>query len=200
MSQSAPAAPRGLRSAVTQGSAPQQWLTTVARVALGIVLVAAGWLKISDPDEAVRAIQAYRLLPNSLAHVLGWGLPSVEILLGVLLVLGLGTRVAAVAAGILMVVFMVGIVSVWARGLSIDCGCFGGGGIVTSEGRALRYTVEILRDLLFLGLAAWIAVFPLSRLSLDGFLRAGAHPGGPFDDLPDDLPDDAVDEHEESQA
>jgi uncharacterized membrane protein YphA (DoxX/SURF4 family) len=93
-----------------------------------------------------------------------------EVLVGLLLLLGLGTRWAAVAAGLLMVVFVAGIVSVWARGLSIDCGCFGGGGTVDPAGRASRYATEIVRDLVFLGLATWIAALPLSRLSVDGWL------------------------------
>lgn len=74
------------------GQPAQLWLTTVARVALGAVMVTAGALKISDPGQAVRAVQA---------------------------------------------------------------------------GKAWRYLSEILRDLLFLGFASWIAVFPSSRFALD---------------------------------
>jgi uncharacterized membrane protein YphA (DoxX/SURF4 family) len=183
---SATTAPTGWRRALVPGDQVQAWLTTAARVGLGAVLVTAGWLKISDPDEAVKAVQAYRLLPYGLTHVVGYGLPLLEILVGVLLVLGLFTRVAAVAAGVLMVVFIAGIVSVWVRGLSIDCGCFGGGGTIDAAGRNGRYAAEIARDLLFLGLASWIAVFPRSRLSLDGLLLGAP----PADNSPDiDSPD-----------
>jgi len=172
MSTSAPpaAAPRGLRTVAVVGSGAQLWVTTLARVALGIVLVVAGWLKISSPDDAVRAVQAYQILPGGITHAVGYGLPLLEVLLGLLLLLGLGTRWAAIAAGVLMVVFIAGIVSVWARGLSIDCGCFGGGGAVDPAGRVTRYVTEIVRDLVFLALATWIALRPLSRFSLDGWL------------------------------
>jgi uncharacterized membrane protein YphA (DoxX/SURF4 family) len=179
MTASAPpaAAPRGLRTVVTSGSAAQLWLTTLARVVLGAVLVVAGWLKISNPDEAVRAVQAYQILPGSWTHAVGYGLPLLEIVLGLLLVLGLGTRWAAVGAGVLMVVFIAGIVSVWSRGLSIDCGCFGGGGAVDPAARVSRYAAEIVRDLVFLGLATWIALRPLSRWSVDGWLAPAAPTG-----------------------
>jgi uncharacterized membrane protein YphA (DoxX/SURF4 family) len=179
MTASAPAAaaPRGLRTVVTRGSAAQLWLTTLARVVLGAVLVVAGWLKISNPDEAVRAVQAYQILPGSWTHAVGYGLPLLEIVLGLLLVLGLGTRWAAVGAGVLMVVFIAGIVSVWSRGLSIDCGCFGGGGAVDPAGRVSRYAAEIVRDLVFLGLATWVALRPLSRWSVDGWLAPAAPAG-----------------------
>jgi uncharacterized membrane protein YphA (DoxX/SURF4 family) len=168
----------------------RQWLTTLARVVLGVVLLVAGWLKISSPDDAVRAVQAYQILPQGLTHAFGYGLPMLEILLGVLLVLGLGTRWAAIGAGVLMVVFIAAIISVWVRGLSIDCGCFGGGGTITPSGRNARYSAEIARDLLFLGLASWVAVYPASRLSVDGWLRTSG--AGPHDlaDRPAQLQDE----------
>jgi uncharacterized membrane protein YphA (DoxX/SURF4 family) len=172
MTASAPTAavPRGLRTVATPGSAAQLWLTTVARLVLGGVLLVAGWLKISSPDDAVRAVQAYQLLPQGLTHAVGYGLPLVEVLVGLLLLLGLGTRWAAVVAGLLMIVFILGIVSVWVRGLSIDCGCFGGGGTTTSAGRNGRYATEIVRDVALLGLATWTALRPRSRCSVDGWL------------------------------
>jgi hypothetical protein len=52
-----------------------------------------------------------------------------------------------------MLAFILIILSVWARGLSIDCGCFGGGGELPSEGKELRYVKDILRDLGFFSLA-----------------------------------------------
>jgi uncharacterized membrane protein YphA (DoxX/SURF4 family) len=154
-------------SAGFAGRPAQLWLTTVARVALGAVMVTAGALKIADPDQAVRAVQAYQILPQGMTHVVGYGLPMLEIVLGLLLILGLGTRVVAVLAGLFMIMFIAAVSTAWARGLSIDCGCFGGGGAVGSAGKAWRYLSEILRDLLFLGLASWIVVFPSSRLALD---------------------------------
>jgi uncharacterized membrane protein YphA (DoxX/SURF4 family) len=168
MSPSAPAATAasGLRTVLVRGSTAQRWVTTVARVVLGAVLIAAGWLKISSPDDAVRAVQAYQILPQGLTHAFGYGLPLLEVLLGLLLVLGLGTRWAAVAAGALMVVFVLGTVSVWVRGLSIDCGCFGGGG-ATDAVDAGQYALEIVRDLVFVGLAVLVAVGPASHLALD---------------------------------
>jgi uncharacterized membrane protein YphA (DoxX/SURF4 family) len=113
----------------------------------------------------------------------GYGLPMLEIALGVLLLLGLGTRVAAILAGLFMIVFICAVSSAWVRGLSIDCGCFGGGGTVGSSGKTWRYLSEILRDLLFLGLASWIAVFKDSMLAADRLLL-GAADVNDWEDLP----------------
>jgi uncharacterized membrane protein YphA (DoxX/SURF4 family) len=87
--------------------------------------------------------------------------------LGLLLLIGLFTRVAAVVSGLLMLAFVAGIASVWARGYNIDCGCFGGGGDITGSGRTLRYTKEIGRDLGLALLSAWLVWRPRTLFSLD---------------------------------
>ena len=104
------------------------WLTTAARLALAVVWTWAGLAKIADPDAALRAVRAYELFPEALVKPVAWGLPFVELALAVLLLLGLATRPAAWASALLFVAFIVMIGSAWARGLAIDCGCFGGGG------------------------------------------------------------------------
>jgi len=141
------------------------WVSTAARLLLGGVLVVAGSLKVGDPQAAVQAVRAYQLLPEALEPVVGWGLPALEIALGLLLVVGLYTRVAAVGAALLLVAFIAGVASAAARGLSIDCGCFGGGGPVAPG--ETRYASEIVRDVGLLVLAGWLVWRPRSRFSLD---------------------------------
>ena len=58
--------------------------------------------------------------------------------LGLLLAMGIMVRFSALVTAVLMVGFIAGIASVWYRGYSIDCGCFGGGGDISPAGRALR--------------------------------------------------------------
>jgi uncharacterized membrane protein YphA (DoxX/SURF4 family) len=144
-------------------------LALVARLALAGVLLTSGTIKLLDPDGSVRAVRAYRLLPDGLAQVVGYGLPAVEVGLGLLLLVGLTTRLAAVGAGVLMLAFTAGIASAWARGLSIDCGCFGGGGDV--EPGTASYGWPLLRDA-GLALAAALLVWrPRTVLSVDARTR-----------------------------
>jgi uncharacterized membrane protein YphA (DoxX/SURF4 family) len=152
------------------------WIGTLARLVLGGVFLVAGALKVGDPDASVRAVQAYRLLPTGVAEVVGYTLPAVEIGLGLLLLLGLMTRVAAVVALVLLVAFVIGVSSAWARGLSIDCGCFGGGGEVAPG--ATRYVEELVRDAGLILAAAFLIVRPHTRLALD------RSPGGDGEGVP----------------
>lgn len=143
----------------------------LARLVLGIVLVVAGWIKVVDITGSVQSVLAYELFGYDLARVVGTMLPVVEIAVGLLLVTGLLTRSSAAVAGLLMIVFIGGVGSAWARGLSIDCGCFGTGGPVDPEDT--RYVSEILRDVGLLALAAWLVVRPRTLLSVDALLTKG---------------------------
>lgn len=162
------------------------WVGTLARLLLGGTLVVAGGLKAVDVTGAVASVRAYDLLPQGLATAMGYSLPFLEIAVGVLLLVGLFTRVAAAVGALLMVMFVIGIASAWARGLNIDCGCFGTGGTVAAG--QTRYLQDILRDggLFLAGL--FLVWRPRTRLSLDGVL--GGHHDDDFDlDDPDDLDD-----------
>ncbi len=141
---------------------------TLARLFLGVVLIYAGSTKIGHPLTAQRAVQAYELLPDGLANTIGLALPFLEVILGVLLVLGLFTRPAAIAGTLLMVVFILGIAQAWARGLTIDCGCFGGGGEIGAT--ETKYPQEIARDVAFALAGAWLWWRPRSLASLDRIL------------------------------
>ncbi|WP_232248393.1 MauE/DoxX family redox-associated membrane protein [Streptacidiphilus rugosus] len=144
------------------------WISTVVRLALSVVWAWAGLAKVSDPEAAAQAVRVYRILPEALVKPIGYGMPFLEIALALLLLVGLGTRIAAIVSCVLLVVYIGAIASVWARGISIDCGCFGGGGAVAASQTA--YWQEILRDCGFLVLAGWLVWRPKSRLSLDGWL------------------------------
>ena len=140
------------------------WLATAARTLLGGVLVVAGLLKLPDPAAAERAVRAYRLLPEVLVGPVAFGLPVLEIAVGLALLAGVFVRTAALGAAVLLVVYVAAVSSAWARGLQIDCGCFGGGGPVAAGNTA--YPGEVARDVLLLLLALALARWPASRLAL----------------------------------
>jgi uncharacterized membrane protein YphA (DoxX/SURF4 family) len=158
------------QTAGTRWPALRPWLGAAVRLGLAAVWLVAGGLKVGDLAAAGRAVNAYQLMPYDVARVIGAAQPFVEIVLGVLLLVGLATRLAAGVSAALLLLFIAGIASAWARGLSIDCGCFSAGGELP-PGQAPGYLPEILRDLAFLVLAGFLLVWPRTRLSVDSRLE-----------------------------
>jgi uncharacterized membrane protein YphA (DoxX/SURF4 family) len=146
------------------------WLGTLVRLGLAAVWLVAGGAKVGDLAGSGRAVNAYDVMPYDLAKIIGAALPLVEIALGLLLLVGLATRLAAGISTGLLTVFIAGITQAWSRGLQIDCGCFGSGGQL-GAGQTPTYGPEILRDLGFLALAGFLLIWPLTRISIDSWLE-----------------------------
>lgn len=149
-------------------SSIRPWLGTVARLVLGGVLIWAGASKLADPRAFLLAVRAYDVTPEWLSKAIAYGLPVVEVCIGAMLVVGVITRATAIVAAVLLGVFLIGILQAAARGLKLDCGCFGGAGGTTTG--ATHYTLDILRDIGLLILAAYLIVWPMTRWSIDEFL------------------------------
>lgn len=158
---------------------------TVFRLGLAAVWLISGAIKAADPNQTFAAVKAYQVLPDGLVAPVAGVLPFLELAFGLLVLLGVGHRLMGVLSAVLLVVYIAGVAQSWARGLTIDCGCFGGGGQVAAG--QTQYPQEILRDTGFLVLAVWLAVRPRSLFSVDGWL-SGRRPENPQDE-PDDADD-----------
>jgi uncharacterized membrane protein YphA (DoxX/SURF4 family) len=143
----------------------QPWLTLIARLVLGGVLLAAGGLKIGNLQKSAMSVRAYELLPVGLANFLGYVLPWIEIGMGLLLIAGVAVSIVGLLGALTMFAFVIAISQAWARGLSIDCGCFGGGGQVDPEDT--KYLSTILRDIGFLLLGVYLYYFPKGKFGLE---------------------------------
>jgi len=156
----------------------KEWFGLVARLVTGAVWIVAGAIKLPDPATSVQAVRAYQLLPSAIVPTVGQLLPIVEVVVGVTLVVGLLTRGAAVVSAVLFLAFIVGISSVWARGITIDCGCFGGGGF--DPDATSQYPWEIARDAGLLLLSLYLVWVGRTRLALDNLIfRPAPAPEGP---------------------
>jgi uncharacterized membrane protein YphA (DoxX/SURF4 family) len=144
---------------------------TLVRLGLAVVWLVAGGIKAADMNQNYLAVKAYKVLPDGWVSPVAAAQPFLELALGVLLLVGVGVRAVAVLSALLLLLFIAGVAQSWARGLTIDCGCFGGGGQVASD--QTQYPQEIARDIGFLALAGWLAVRPRSWLSVDNWLHGG---------------------------
>lgn len=162
-----------------------------ARLLLAVVFLISGIAKAADPAQTKVAVKAYQLLPDSLAETVAAILPYLEIAVAIILLLGLATRLGALLSGLMMVAFLIGVTSAAARGLSIDCGCFGGGGTVQTG--ATEYTLEILRDTGLLIVSVYLLLRPRTWLAVDSLAhrdRGGDDDGAGSDENDYDAQDD----------
>jgi len=109
--------------------------------ALALVLLAAAWHKLSEPEVFAGAVEAYRLLPAAAVPFVARALPVLEVAVA-LAVLAPWTRAAALPALAALVTAYAGAIAVnlWRGRRQIDCGC-GGGGHPLSWGLVARNAV-----------------------------------------------------------
>jgi uncharacterized membrane protein YphA (DoxX/SURF4 family) len=143
----------------------QPWIGLLARLGLGGILLYAGYLKVFTPEKSMMAVRAYELLPIWMANIFGLVLPWLEIGAGILLIIGVGVRYAAMFGSVLMIAFIIAIAQAWARGLAIDCGCFGDGGAIDPS--ETKYLETILRDIGFALLGFYLIRYPVTRFALE---------------------------------
>ncbi|HTH49666.1 MAG TPA: MauE/DoxX family redox-associated membrane protein [Candidatus Limnocylindria bacterium] len=108
----------GSRNAATWG----RWLL---RLVVGGAFVFAGSMKIADPAKFVLDVENYRLVPHVFLNLVAILLPWIEVVTGLFVLAGVWLRAAALVITCLTLIFALIISSALARGLNIECGCFG---------------------------------------------------------------------------
>ncbi len=103
----------------------QPHVQLLLRLVLGGLLLLAAVTKLSDRAAFRQAVAEYEVLPKALERRFAALLPWLEATLGMLLLLGLGTVVAASLATPLFLSFTVAIGMNLLRGRHFDCHCFG---------------------------------------------------------------------------
>jgi len=154
---------------VTRWRVLQPWLSLVVRLSMAGILIAAAIPKMMDLDQSVRAVRAYRLVPTDLTAFFGTALPFFELVLALVLLVGVFSRWSAVVWLVMMAAFVTGVAWAWAKGYSIDCGCFGGGGDIKPG--TTNYPVHMLERAGFVALGLFLLKFPKTHASLDAWMK-----------------------------
>jgi uncharacterized membrane protein YphA (DoxX/SURF4 family) len=137
------------------------YLSFILRLALGGVFIYASLDKIAHPAAFAQAIANYRLLPSPLVNIPAIALPWIEIIAGVLLILGVFIPGISLVFLAMLIVFLGAMYSTIVRGLDISCGCF------TTAPTAERIDFSyLLRDFLCLLAAVQVYVSPRSWAAL----------------------------------
>lgn len=150
----------------------RDWVGLVARLVLGVSLTLAGAMKVGRLEANVAQVELFQLpIPSWFEVLIGYAQPFVEIAVGVLLIIGLFTRINAALGVLAMAAFIGGIAWAWAHGLRIDCGCFSLGGELGADEKT-KYVEDILRDLGLAACGLWLWLRPASVGALDTWLLA----------------------------
>jgi len=102
-----------------------KYFLLLCRVILGIVFIFAAVSKADEPEGFAQSISNYKLLPLFLINFFAIILPWIELCAGLLLIFGISVKENSAILTSLLVIFIIAIVISLARGLNIDCGCFG---------------------------------------------------------------------------
>ena len=135
-------------------------LALCARVVLGAVFIYASIDKIVHPEAFAKAIYNYQILPETLINLTAIVLPWLELVMGVLLVLGVWQHGAVFLANVLLGCFFGALLLNLARGLDIDCGCFSSSQASDSHGSMIWY---VFRDSFFMALAVFLGFQTLMK-------------------------------------
>jgi uncharacterized membrane protein YphA (DoxX/SURF4 family) len=127
-----------------------RWCYLLVRLAIALLFIYAGSLKLMDPKAFARTLFHYGLVPDPLLPVVAIGLPAIEVLAGLALVFDLRAGLYGVSALLLLFLAVLGYGVL--NQLDIDCGCFGPDEI--AERRGLGHA--LLRDLAFVGAAVFL--------------------------------------------
>ncbi len=104
------------------------WIGLALRCYVGGYFIVAAVPKIIEPLAFATSIAHYGILPNWAVNASALVLPWLEIITGILLVLGYRVRLNAIFTGAMLVIFTSAVAYAVVLGLKIDCGCFGSQG------------------------------------------------------------------------
>jgi len=143
-----------------------EWLEGLCRVALGVLFVYSSWSKIADPGLFANIVMKYELLPECMVGLFSLILPMVELLAGLAIMFSKWMRESALLIASLLLMFIAALASALARGLEIDCGCFG----VPSVGGRTELLLAIGRDVVLLVPAVWLTLRRNAWMELKGWI------------------------------
>lgn len=102
----------------------RKWVIHSLRVGFGLMLIIASVDKMNNPIGFAKAITNYKVIGESLSMLIAVWMPYLELLVGLLLVIGFWLNAAVIWNGTLMSVFFIMVLQAYVRHLDIACGCF----------------------------------------------------------------------------
>ena len=139
----------------------------VFKVLLGLLFVISSISKIQNPAKFMDSIEAYKLLPSIFVHPMAVIIPWMQIVCGLFFIFDIYAQSSALILSGLLLVYTVAIAQAFARGMSMDCGCFD-----LIEGLEDKVGWKsIIRDLIFLGMSGSVFLFDKNTVNVYGLVK-----------------------------
>ena len=140
------------------------WISLVIRLYLGGVFLAACYHKILHPGVFALDVATYQVLPLWAVNAFAIVLPWVELLAGLMLVVGVRVRAASLLIAGMMIAFMVALAWALYQGLDMSCGCFASQ--AAAEGDTISWHT-LLRDGAWLVQSIYVLLLDRRALGLE---------------------------------
>ncbi len=151
------AVPSGAASGIASSRAVKIFMLA-SRLVLGAVFVYAAYIKLRDPWQLfAMSIDSYQVLPLSMAETAARVIPWFELVIGLMLIAGIWLRVSGTIVSLMLLTFFTLMVRAYAKGMQINCGCFG-------PGEAISWKT-LLRDGSMVAAAIAMTVFAFLKRS-----------------------------------
>ena len=141
-----------------------EYINLVVRIIVGFVFIATGTSKIVEPAQFARDISNYDMLFRELVNLLAIILPWVELVVGVLFILGVRIKANTILLASMLLFFNFAIATAWARSLDINCGCY-------SDNPQQVGMEKLAENFALFAMLAFIFFFPNNKLSLEYFVK-----------------------------
>jgi|SRR5579883_30118 len=117
-----------IKQLISQRNTRRSLVVIALRVILGAVFLYAGYTKLRQPWYVFAGmIDNYGVISPAASEIVARVLPPLEVVLGLLLFAGLYRRTSSAAAILFLLPFFGLMLWAYAKGMKIDCGCFGPG-------------------------------------------------------------------------
>jgi putative oxidoreductase len=132
-----------------------RWLSFLLRIYIGGIFIYASIHKIINPGSFALDIATYDILPLYLINIVAIILPYLEIVSGILIIIGPFQKEASILITGMMTVFLIALIIAIYKGIDASCGCFASQSV---EEDPISYKT-VIRDTLWLLIALYVLFF-----------------------------------------
>ena len=103
----------------------RRYIEWALRLAIGGLFIYAGWAKRNAGIDFADSIAEFRILPAALVVPFMLSIVPFEMAAGAMVITGLGKRVGVLGILLMTAMYCAALTSALARGIVVNCGCFG---------------------------------------------------------------------------